>query len=51
MCPSTTEEWRGSPKVVELVEEYLAKGSSPEELQFQHPYLTRGQVHGALAGR
>ncbi len=36
-------------KVVELVEEQMAHGSSPAELHFQHPYLTLGQIHSALA--
>lgn len=36
-------------KVVELVLETLAYGWSPDELQFQHPYLTLGQIHSALA--
>ena len=36
-------------KVVELVLEMNAYGWSPQELQFQHPYLTLGQVHSALA--
>ncbi len=36
-------------KVVELVAEKLAYGWSPEELHFQHPYLTLGQVYSALA--
>jgi uncharacterized protein (DUF433 family) len=36
-------------KVVELVVEQTAYGWSPEELQFQHPYLTLGQIHSALA--
>ena len=27
----------------------LAHGWSPEELFFQHPYLTLGQIHAALA--
>ncbi len=38
-----------SMKVVELVVERLAYGWSPEELHFQHPYLTLGQIHSALA--
>lgn len=38
-----------SLKVVELVLEKAAYGWSPEELQFQHPYLTLGQIHAALA--
>jgi len=36
-------------KVVELVIEQKAYGWSPEELHFQHPYLTLGQIHSALA--
>jgi uncharacterized protein (DUF433 family) len=36
-------------KVVELVLDHLAYGWSPEELHFQHPYLSMGQVYSALA--
>ncbi len=36
-------------KVVELVLEHIAYGWSPEEIHFQHPYLTMGQIHSALA--
>lgn len=36
-------------KVIELVLDRSAYGWSPEELQFQHPYLTLGQIHSALA--
>ena len=36
-------------KVIELVLEKTAYGWSPEELYFQHPYLTLGQVYSALA--
>jgi uncharacterized protein (DUF433 family) len=36
-------------KVVELVLETIAYGWSPDEIQFQHPYLTLGQIHSALA--
>lgn len=36
-------------KVIELVLDHLACGWSPEELHFQHPYLTMGQIHSALA--
>lgn len=36
-------------KVVELVLAQLAHGWSPEELHFQHPYLSLGQIHSALA--
>ena len=36
-------------KVVELVMAQLAHGWSPEEVLFQHPYLTLGQIHSALA--
>lgn len=36
-------------KVVELVLDAKAYGWSPEELHFQHPHLTMGQIHSALA--
>jgi len=36
-------------KVIELVVEKIAHGWSAEELHFQHPYLTLGQVYSALA--
>ena len=36
-------------KVVELVLGKIAYGWSPEELHFQYPYLTLGQIHSALA--
>jgi uncharacterized protein (DUF433 family) len=36
-------------KVVELVTEKTAYGWSPEELHTNHPYLTMGQIHSALA--
>jgi uncharacterized protein (DUF433 family) len=36
-------------KVIELVVEKNAYGWSPEELQFQHPSLTLGQIYSALA--
>lgn len=36
-------------KVIELVLEKSAYGWSPEELHFQHPYLTLGQIYSALA--
>ena len=36
-------------KVTELVLDHLAYGWSPEELHFQHPDLTLGQIHSALA--
>ena len=38
-----------SMKVIELVLEKYAYGWSPEELHFQHPYLTLGEIHSALA--
>jgi uncharacterized protein (DUF433 family) len=38
-----------SMKVVELVLETAAYGWSPEELHFQHPYLSLGQIYSALA--
>jgi len=36
-------------KVIELVLETVAYGWSPDELHFQHPHLTLGQIHSALA--
>jgi len=36
-------------KVVELVTAQLAHGWSPEELHFQFPHLSLGQIHAALA--
>ena len=36
-------------KIIELVLDKLAYGWSPEEIQFQHPHLTLGQVYSALA--
>ncbi|MEM1125082.1 MAG: DUF433 domain-containing protein [Bacteroidota bacterium] len=36
-------------KVQELALEHLAYGWSPEELRFQHPYLSLGQIYSALA--
>lgn len=36
-------------KVIELVLDVMAHGWSPEEIQFQHPHLTLGQIHSALA--
>lgn len=36
-------------KVIELVSEKLAYGWSPEELHFQHPSMTPGQIHAALS--
>jgi len=36
-------------KVVELVTDVMAHGSSPEELRYQFPHLTLGQIHSALA--
>jgi len=36
-------------KVVQLVLDHKAYGWSPEELQLQHPHLSLGQIHSALA--
>jgi uncharacterized protein (DUF433 family) len=36
-------------KVIELVLDHKAYGWSPEELHFQYPHLTLGQVYSALA--
>jgi len=36
-------------KVIEIVLEKTAHGWGPEELYFQHPHLTLGQIYSALA--
>jgi uncharacterized protein (DUF433 family) len=36
-------------KVAQLVAEVMAYGWSPEELHFQHPHVSMGQIHSALA--
>jgi uncharacterized protein (DUF433 family) len=36
-------------KIIELVLNTVAYGWSPDELQFQHPHLTLGKIHSALA--
>jgi uncharacterized protein (DUF433 family) len=36
-------------KVAQLVSEAMAYGWSPEELHFQHPHVSMGQIHSALA--
>ncbi|MCW6038298.1 DUF433 domain-containing protein [Spirulina subsalsa FACHB-351] len=36
-------------KVIELISGHLAFGWSPEEIKFQHPYLTMSQIYSALA--
>ena len=36
-------------KLTELVSMHLAYGWSAEEIHFQFPYLTLGQIHSALA--
>jgi len=36
-------------KIVEIVLETKAYGWSPEEVHFQHPYLSLGQIYSALA--
>ncbi len=38
-----------STKVIELVDELYAYGWSPAEMRFQHPHLSLGQIHSALA--
>ena len=35
-------------KVMEVVLDKIAYGSSPEEIHFQHPDLSLAQIHGAL---
>jgi len=36
-------------KVVEVVLDKIAYGWSPEEMHLNHPYLTLGQIHSAMA--
>lgn len=36
-------------KVVEIVLDTVAHGTSPAELHFQFPHLSLGQIHSALA--
>jgi len=36
-------------KVIEVVLDKIANGSSPEEIHFQHPNLSLSQIHSALA--
>src|SRR5437763_15280522 len=36
-------------KVIEVVLDKLAHGSSPEEIHFQYPHLSLSQIHAALA--
>ncbi len=36
-------------KVIEVVLDKVAHGSSPEEIHFQHPHLSLAQIHAALA--
>src|SRR5882757_1515425 len=36
-------------KVVEVVLDKLAHGSSPEEMHFQYPHLSLSQIYAALA--
>ena len=35
-------------KVVEVVLDKIAYGSSPEEIHFQHPILSLAQIYGAM---
>src|SRR5438093_5109173 len=36
-------------KVLELVVDKIAHGSTPEEMSLQYPHITLGQMHAALA--
>jgi uncharacterized protein (DUF433 family) len=36
-------------KVIEVVLDKMAHGSSPEEIHFQYPHLSLAQIHAALA--
>jgi|SRR5271154_425150 len=36
-------------KVIELVLDHIAYGWSADEIHFQHPHLSLGQIHAALS--
>lgn len=36
-------------KVIEVVLDKMAHGSSPEEMHYQYPHLSLAQIHAALA--
>jgi uncharacterized protein (DUF433 family) len=36
-------------KVIEIVLDQLAYGWSPNEMHYQHPYLSLAQIHAAMA--
>lgn len=36
-------------KVIEIVQDMMAHGWSPEEIHFQHPHLGLAQIHAAIA--
>ncbi len=36
-------------KVIEVAKDWLAHGSSPEEMCIQYPHLSLAQIHAALA--
>src|ERR1035441_9892456 len=36
-------------KVIEVVLDYLATGSTPDEIHVQYPHLSLAQIHAALA--
>jgi uncharacterized protein (DUF433 family) len=36
-------------KVIEVVKDKLAHGSSPEEMHFQYPHLSLAQIYAALS--
>ncbi|HEX4960590.1 MAG TPA: DUF433 domain-containing protein [Thermoanaerobaculia bacterium] len=54
--PHVEDDGKGNPvlsgttmKIVEVVMAQKAHGWSPEEIHFQHPELSLGQIHSALA--
>ena len=40
---------RTNTKVIEVTQDMIAHGWSPEEIHFQHPHLSLAQIHAALA--
>lgn len=40
---------QSNTKVIEVAQDMIAHGWSPEEIHFQHSHLSLGQIHAALS--
>jgi len=40
---------QANTKVIQIVQDMMAHGWSPEEIHFQHPHLSLAQIHAAIA--